>query len=86
MNARELQNFLIARGARSDCPVCGHDQWAEVGMESGANLTVVGETADGELMVGVRVVGLACLNCAFLRLHSQNVMTDKLEYVTEGDH
>ena len=74
MDSRELNNFLTARGADSDCPACGHDgQWA--GIEGDQDLKL--STADGAGQISV--AGMICQNCGFVRLHSVDVIRHALQ-------
>lgn len=81
VDARELDNFLVSRGASPVCCACGHDEWAQVGLDPGYRLRLTGEAPDGTQFLGIVVIAIACQNCAALRLHALDVMEGNLEKV-----
>jgi transcription elongation factor Elf1 len=64
MNEHELRRALQAKGAKLDCPSCGHSDWKiPPGALAVIKVTIIVEkTMDVGLMI--------CSNCGFVRLHS----------------
>lgn len=73
MDARELENFLTSRGASRECPFCGHDVWSHVRLDVETTLRIPGYTRD-RVTHGIEVFVVSCTNCAFMRLHSPEVI------------
>ena len=82
MDARELENFLASRGASLECPFCGHDVWAHVRLDPETTLRITGETA-GVHIPGIEVFVVTCTNCAFMRLHSPEVIRGEARELPE---
>jgi transcription elongation factor Elf1 len=63
MDEHEARRALQAKGAKLDCPSCGHNDW---NMPPGA-VAVVKATVIVEQTMDV--VLMVCANCGLLRLH-----------------
>ncbi len=65
MDPFELMNFFASRGAKAECPVCGHDgDWLP--NEGDEDVQLVG-TRSGKIVPAAVMI---CDNCGFIRLHS----------------
>lgn len=68
IDANELNARLAAKGARTDCQVCGQSKWdladdlGFIGGYDDASDTVLGTK-------GIPAYTLVCTNCGFMRLH-----------------
>jgi hypothetical protein len=73
-------DILARRGIPPECPVCGHNAWARVGPLD--NLYLFLPVADehgnilesGGIKANSAALGLACGNCAFLKLLSVDLL------------
>lgn len=77
LDYERLIERLYAKGARTDCVMCGKDEWRGLGTSSTAQtmlLTTVGEGGQVDPKTGFQVMGWACDNCGFVRLHSLDVL------------
>jgi hypothetical protein len=69
---KDLFDFLDSRGARKNCPLCGHEDWH--GWDERVSLPhALGSTAADK---GTDVFPLTCANCGFIRLQSAHVLDD----------
>ena len=72
MDANDYRTLLEQRGAKPDCPVCGHTGWADefdfTLLEEARKPTVRGDVAS--LGPGFTTLTLICDNCGFTRLHA----------------
>jgi hypothetical protein len=59
---------------------------ADVTFDRSVDLLLTGEDAVGEQVRGIRVMAAACIHCAFIRLHSQDVITQSNLQISEEDH
>ena len=67
-----LFDFLASRGARKNCPLCGHEAWN--GWDERVSLPhALGSTAADK---GTEAFPLTCANCGFIRLQSAHVLDD----------
>jgi predicted RNA-binding Zn-ribbon protein involved in translation (DUF1610 family) len=69
---KHLFDFLGSRGARKNCPLCGHEDW-DGWDERVALPPVAGPTTIDR---GTEVIPLTCANCGFVRLQSAHVLDD----------
>lgn len=76
---RDLVDFLASRGARKQCPLCGHEDWA--GWDQRIALSRVHEGSD---TAPLDVIPLLCRNCGYVRLHSAHVLSDPRDENTGG--
>ena len=70
--AKQLFDFLNSRGARKNCPLCGHEEW------NGWDERVKLPHAPGTKTIDrqTEVIPLTCANCGFVRLQSAHVLED----------
>jgi hypothetical protein len=62
VDARELENFFVSRGADKDCAACGHDgDWVRVEADQDLKLPTLG--GGGNL----DVAAVLCGNCGYVR-------------------
>jgi len=72
MRGKALFDFLGSRGARKNCPLCGHEEW--YGWDERVSLLhAVGSGASDR---GTEAFPLTCANCGFIRLQSAHVLDD----------
>jgi hypothetical protein len=70
--AKHLFDFLNSRGARKNCPFCGHERWN--GWDERVKLP---HAAGPETMNrDTQAIPLTCANCGFVRLQSAHVLDD----------
>jgi hypothetical protein len=77
LSYERLIERLYEKGARSDCAMCGEDNWRGLGTVTTAQpmlLATVGEDGHVDPKTGFQVMGWACDNCGFVRLHSLDVL------------
>jgi hypothetical protein len=69
---KDLFDFLDSRGARKNCPLCGHEDWH--GWDERVLLPHALESTGADQ--GTEAFPLTCTNCGFIRLQSAHVLDD----------
>jgi hypothetical protein len=69
---KDLFDFLDSRGARKNCPLCGHEHWH--GWDQRVSLPHVFGSRESDK--GTEAFPLTCANCGFIRLQSAHVLDD----------
>lgn len=72
MRGKVLFDFLTSRGARKNCPLCGHEVWN--GWDERVSLPHAAGTPGADR--GTEAFPLTCANCGFIRLQSAHVLND----------
>jgi predicted RNA-binding Zn-ribbon protein involved in translation (DUF1610 family) len=69
INAAQLISKMNEKGARGQCPICGHNNW---GADDDTGILLQAWDGSGNLNIGQGAPALAmvCANCGFIRLHS----------------
>ncbi len=77
MDYQMLNDRLYEKGARSDCAMCGHNDWGGLGEAAEAEVvSLASPPPGGEYTAGHghAAYGWACKNCGFIRLHAVMVL------------
>jgi predicted RNA-binding Zn-ribbon protein involved in translation (DUF1610 family) len=69
---RAIFDFLRSRGARLDCPFCGHETWHGWDERIELDHVIGSESVDRR----AQAFPLTCANCGFIRFQSAHVLDD----------
>jgi hypothetical protein len=73
INADDLIKYLVAKGAKPECPSCGENDWH---MSTGAQEFATLPIAKSEFYARttesyLAVMTMICKNCGFVRMHAR---------------
>ena len=79
--AEDIERWWAATGARSECASCGRDEWQVfVGTDFGSvGIPTVHWLGNLSLNQHVRLLGMMCGHCAFVRFYHLNAFIEWLE-------
>ena len=70
----QVAAYMAAVGAATDCPICKGEGWGVIDDQPGMVWAVPALYPNGAIsapMTTVPVVVMACVNCAFIRMHAR---------------
>ncbi|MHA7916481.1 hypothetical protein [Alloalcanivorax xenomutans] len=68
IDARKLGVWLDSRGAKVECPICGHKKWSALtGANHVGNVLPYGNGEGQQYMDGFPILTLFCQNCLFIK-------------------
>jgi hypothetical protein len=75
ITSEEVREFLVGRGAKFKCEVCGSTDWGIPVTDGGAQVALP-TTTGSNVNIGTTVPAFLtyCTNCGFVRLHARFIV------------